>query len=147
AADRVLVPGSFTAGLLDDWRVSRQCVVEVPYGAEPRPSMPPPTGSTLLSVARLVARKGIDTVIRALGRLRPEIAYRVVGVGPDAERLCELARRGGLAGRVTFLGRVDAATLAQEYRRCALFVLPARRTADGELEGYGLVYFEAAAWG
>jgi phosphatidylinositol alpha-1,6-mannosyltransferase len=37
--------------------------------------------------------------------------------------------------------------LAQEYQRCALFALPARRTADGQLEGYGLVYFEAAAWG
>jgi phosphatidylinositol alpha-1,6-mannosyltransferase len=28
-----------------------------------------------------------------------------------------------------------------------VFVLPARRTSDGDLEGYGLVYFEAAAWG
>jgi phosphatidylinositol alpha-1,6-mannosyltransferase len=48
---------------------------------------------------------------------------------------------------VHFLGRVDEAHLEQEYRRCALFVVPARRTSEGELEGYGLVYFEAAAWG
>jgi phosphatidyl-myo-inositol dimannoside synthase len=42
---------------------------------------------------------------------------------------------------------VDDEALAQEYQRCAVFVLPSRRTADGELEGYGLVHFEAAAWG
>jgi phosphatidylinositol alpha-1,6-mannosyltransferase len=47
---------------------------------------------------------------------------------------------------VEFLGRLDDPDLNEEYQRCALFVLPARRT-DGELEGYGLVYFEAAAWG
>jgi phosphatidylinositol alpha-1,6-mannosyltransferase len=71
----------------------------------------------------------------------------VVGEGPDAERLRRLATSEGVADRVRLLGRVDAAALADEYQRCALFVLPARRTADGELEGYGLVYFEAAAWG
>jgi phosphatidylinositol alpha-1,6-mannosyltransferase len=48
---------------------------------------------------------------------------------------------------VTFLGRLDDAALAREYQQCALFVLPARRTPDRQLEGYGLVYFEAAAWG
>jgi phosphatidylinositol alpha-1,6-mannosyltransferase len=86
-------------------------------------------------------------VIRALRRLPPHVGYRVVGQGPDAERLQRLARTEGVADRVRFLGHVDAATLAEEYQRCALFVLPARRTVDGELEGYGLVYFEAAAWG
>jgi phosphatidylinositol alpha-1,6-mannosyltransferase len=53
----------------------------------------------------------------------------------------------GVAERVTFLGRIDAAALDEEYRRCAVYVQPSRRTADGQLEGYGLVYFEAAAWG
>jgi phosphatidylinositol alpha-1,6-mannosyltransferase len=42
---------------------------------------------------------------------------------------------------------VDQPALADEYRRCTIFVLPARRTVAGDLEGYGLVYFEAAAWG
>jgi phosphatidylinositol alpha-1,6-mannosyltransferase len=48
---------------------------------------------------------------------------------------------------VSFLGRIDDAALAEEYRRSTVFVLPARRTQGGDLEGYGLVYFEAAAWG
>ncbi|HEY0583075.1 MAG TPA: glycosyltransferase, partial [Chloroflexota bacterium] len=153
AADRVLVPGTFTAGLLDDgWGVRPEHMVNVPYGAEPRrrqqlPPMLNTTAATLLTVARLVPRKGIDTVIAALKTLPLEVTYRVVGRGPDEPRLRALAQSAGVADRVQFLGRLDDASLADEYRRCSLFVLPARRTADGDLEGYGLVYFEAAAWG
>jgi phosphatidylinositol alpha-1,6-mannosyltransferase len=146
-ADRVLVPGSFTARLLQDWKVDPGRVVPVPYGADPRPPAPPPSGATLLSVARLIPRKGVDTVIRALPRLPANVEYRVVGAGPDATRLGDLAAAAGVAGRVHFLGRLDDVALADEYRRCTLFVLPARRTVEGDLEGYGLVYFEASAWG
>jgi glycosyltransferase involved in cell wall biosynthesis len=148
AADAVLVPGSFTAGLLNDWRVAAEKVRCIPYGAAPRPEASTESdGAQLLSVARLVPRKGIDMVIRALAELDASMTYQVVGSGPDEARLRELARTFGVADRVEFLGRIDDQRLAQEYQRCALFVLPARRTADGQLEGYGLVYFEAAAWG
>jgi phosphatidylinositol alpha-1,6-mannosyltransferase len=148
SAERVLVTGSFTAGLLSYWGVQTSKVVAVPYGADPRPdSRRPPTGSTLLSVARLVPRKGVDTVIRALPALPAEVEYRVVGSGPDEGRLHQLAHSLGVEERVHFLGRLDDRALAEEYQRCTLFVLPSRRTADGDLEGYGLVYFEAAAWG
>jgi phosphatidylinositol alpha-1,6-mannosyltransferase len=146
-ADRVLVPGSFTAGLLTDWDVPSDRIVEVPYGAEPRPATAPPSGMTLLSVARLVPRKGIDSVIGAMRRLPPEVEHRIVGSGPDERRLRHLAAATGVGGRVHFLGRLPDRALAHEYERCTVFVLPARRTSDGDLEGYGLVYFEAAAWG
>src|SRR5688572_2272805 len=147
AADAILAPGSFTRGLLLEWDVTPERIVCVPYGAEPRPVFEPPSGTRLLSVARLVPRKGVDTVIRALGKLDPSIEYHVVGRGPDEARLRALAIHEGVAERVHFLGRLDDAQLAEEYRRCAAFVLPSRRTDDGQLEGYGLVHFEAAAWG
>jgi phosphatidylinositol alpha-1,6-mannosyltransferase len=147
AADRVLVPGSFTAGLLRDWHVGCERIVPVPYGAEPHPDAKPPTGHTLLTVGRLVPRKGVDVVLYALRLLPAHVAYRVVGGGPDDERLRRLAAELGVADRVTFTGRVESGQLADEYRRCAIYVQPSRRTADGELEGYGLVYSEAAAWG
>jgi phosphatidylinositol alpha-1,6-mannosyltransferase len=149
-ADAVFVPGTFTTGLLRDWRVPRHRIVSVPFGAEPLAAgsnAPPCSGSTLLTVARLIPRKGVDTVIRAMLALPSDVDYRIVGSGPDEPRLRQLARTLGLADRVHFLGRLDDQALADEYRRCALFVLPARRTPDGSLEGYGLVYFEAAAWG
>jgi len=145
AADAILSLGTFTTSLLADWQVRPERVTNVPYGADPRPRGSAPCANTLLSVARLVPRKGIDQVIRALPRL-PGVEYRVVGSGPDQQRLRTLARSAGVVDRVHLLGRVDDATLADEYQRCAVFVLPARRTRV-ELEGYGLVYFEAAAWG
>jgi phosphatidylinositol alpha-1,6-mannosyltransferase len=86
-------------------------------------------------------------VIRAMRRLGPSVEYRVIGSGPDEARLRGLAAAEGVADRVHFLGRLDDDSLAAEYRRCAIFVLTARRTIGGDLEGYGLVYFEAAAWG
>jgi phosphatidylinositol alpha-1,6-mannosyltransferase len=147
SADRVLVPGTFTHGLVREWCVAFERIACVPYGADPRPPAPAPTGSTLLSVGRVVPRKGIDTVIAALRTLPPHVGYRVVGSGPDAPRLRDLAEREGVADRVRFLGRLDDAALAVEYQRSTVFVQPARRTPDGQLEGYGLVYFEAAAWG
>jgi phosphatidylinositol alpha-1,6-mannosyltransferase len=147
SAEVVLVPGRFTASLLHEWCVDASRMVSIPYGAEPRPPAEPPSGTTLLSVARLVPRKGIDTVIRAMSRLPSSVVYRVVGTGPDETRLRQLAVQLDLSDRITFLGRLDDSALDDEYRRCTLFVLPARRTTDGDLEGYGLVYFEAAAWG
>jgi phosphatidylinositol alpha-1,6-mannosyltransferase len=147
-AQRIVVAGTFTASLAREWNVRGERIAWVPFGAEPR-SEPPslPEGRLLLTVARLVPRKGIDVVIRALRLLPSDVTYRVVGSGPDEWRLKVLAHDEGVGDRVAFVGRVDERTLADEYRRCALFVLPARRTSDGALEGFGLVYFEAAAWG
>jgi phosphatidylinositol alpha-1,6-mannosyltransferase len=165
AADRVFVPGGFTARLLSDWEVAPDAIVPVPYGAEPRPVAAAHDPCTLLSVARLVPRKGIDMVIAAVARLAEtargsfrrtaastevipgDIHYRVVGSGPDEGRLRRLASSLGMGDRVRFLGRLDDRALENEYQRCTVFVLPARRTVEGDLEGYGLVYFEAAAWG
>ncbi len=147
-ARSILVPGTFTAKLLvDDWCVSAAQLAHVPYGADPRPVAEWPRGNSLLTVARLIPRKGVDTVLHALAEVPPTVTYRVVGRGPDEPRLRELVQELGLEQRVTFLGRLDDRALEEEYRRCAMFVLPARRTAAGDLEGYGLVYFEAAAWG
>ncbi|MBV9356089.1 MAG: glycosyltransferase family 4 protein [Chloroflexi bacterium] len=150
AADRVIVLGRFGASLVADWGVTAERIVRAPFGAEPRPAFPLPARNRLLSVCRLVPRKGVDTVIEALPRLvavYPDLEYRVVGGGPDAARLQALARRLGVAERVRLLGRVDDAALEAELAGCRLFVQPSRRTAAGELEGLGLVYFEAAARG
>ncbi len=109
------------------------------------PPQPPPPPWTLLSVGRLVPRKGMDTVIRALPRL-PGVRYRIAGTGPDEARLRALAEDMRVADRVDFLGRVPEARLPQVYREAHLFVLPTREEAGGRsVEGFGIVYLEAAA--
>jgi phosphatidylinositol alpha-1,6-mannosyltransferase len=148
-AEALLTLGTFTSSLLAEWGVSPRKLVAVPFGAEPHPHVPASTNPLMLSVGRLVPRKGIDNVIRALPQILravPETRYVVVGTGPDEFRLRHLAEQSGVAEKITFAGRLPQADLDALYRECTLFVLPSRREA-GELEGLGLVYLEAAAWG
>jgi phosphatidyl-myo-inositol dimannoside synthase len=105
----------------------------------------------LLTVSRLVERKGHDTVIRALPRIVeqfPEIAYLIVGTGPMEPALRELARQCGVAGHVVFAGQVPDQELPAYYNACDLFVMPSRQIEGREgVEGFGIVYLEAAACG
>lgn len=101
----------------------------------------------VLTVGRLVERKGVDMVIQAFPRVLervPGAEYAVIGEGPDRERLEELARSLGLGEKVRFLGEVSEAEKFQWYDRCSLFIMPSRQTADS-VEGFGIVFLEAGA--
>lgn len=105
-------------------------------------------GPLLLSVARLVSRKGIDTVLQALPAVLarvPALTYAVIGEGPDMPRLTALAQELGVSANVRFLKRVPG-DLVEYYNACDLFVMPAREE-PGDVEGFGLVFLEANACG
>ncbi|MFA5936187.1 MAG: glycosyltransferase family 4 protein [Patescibacteria group bacterium] len=100
----------------------------------------------VVSVARLVPRKGIDFSLRAISRLQSTrtVMYVVVGDGSDAERLEEVAREART--RVTWVRNAD-----EEEKRCWLaaadiFLLPVRED-ETDVEGFGIVYLEAALAG
>lgn len=104
----------------------------------------------LLSVGRLVERKGIDNVIRALpevARTVPEVCYVVVGQGEDRERLDRVVREAGMQEHVHFAGRVSMEDLRDFYRACDVFVLANREMENKDTEGFGLVFLEANACG
>lgn len=106
----------------------------------------------LLSITRLEERKGVDLVIRALPRLLisdPSITYLVVGDGSYRPRLESIAREAGVAHRVIFCGAIshDSEELIEYYRTADIFVLPNRKLASGEAEGFGLVFLEASSCG
>lgn len=160
SADVVLPVSRFTASLLPQSRRIRARVQVVSNGvASQRLSQPEREAfrarhglghaRVLLTVARLVPRKGIDSVLRCLPALLGQVDdlhYVVVGEGPDAARLSALAQQLGVAARVHFLGRVDDAELGSCYAGCDAFVLATRAEADS-VEGFGLVLLEAAACG
>lgn len=103
----------------------------------------------LLTIGRLVARKGHDTVIRALPAIAaqvPEILYIVGGDGPERERLTRLARELGIAERVLFLGAVPEINIPALYAAADIFVMPTRQIG-ADVEGFGLVFLEANAFG
>ncbi len=104
---------------------------------------------SLLSVCRLTdPRKSIDVVLHALARLRSRFAfaYAIVGDGPLRAPLEQLARDLGLGDRVRFLGDIDDVTLSRCYASADLFVLAATASTKS-VEGFGIVYLEAAACG
>jgi phosphatidylinositol alpha-1,6-mannosyltransferase len=105
----------------------------------------------LLTVGRLVPRKGHDTVLRALPELLrqvPEAHYLVVGEGPERDKLEAYATELGLIDRVTFTGHVRDEALPSYYSAADLFVMVSRERPElGDIEGFGIVYLEASAAG
>jgi phosphatidyl-myo-inositol dimannoside synthase len=101
------------------------------------------------SYSRLVPRKGMDTLIRAVTRLRPQfpdLQVAIGGTGRDEKRLRALATR--LAAPVTFLGRVPDDVLVDWLGSSDLMVMDCRSRWFGlEQEGFGIVFVEAAATG
>jgi len=105
-------------------------------------------GPVLLTVARLIPEKGIDTVIEALGRIVadiPTVKYVVVGIGPDRERLEKLVAKLSLQNSVIFTGKISNDDLKVFYSLCDVFVMVSR--PGTRIEGFGLVYAEAGAYG
>ena len=107
----------------------------------------------LLTVGRLLPRKGQDMVIRALPQLigqYPDLRYVMVGCGypPKRKEYCEqLARELGVQDFVLALDDLDNASVAWLYHACEVFIMANRTMPDGNTEGYGIVFLEAGAWG
>jgi phosphatidylinositol alpha-1,6-mannosyltransferase len=109
-----------------------------------------PNGETLLlSVGRLQRRKGHDTTIRALAGLSKRsrhVRYVIAGNGEERGYLEQLAADLGVRDSVIFAGEISADLLPSLYRACDIFVLP-NRVEQGDIEGFGIVFLEAASSG
>jgi colanic acid/amylovoran biosynthesis glycosyltransferase len=104
-------------------------------------------GIRLLTVARLVEKKGIAIALRALASLRDKsaaIRYDVIGDGPQRAELEALAASLGIADRVRFTGAVSNERVMQEMRDADLFVLPSVTAPNGDEEGTPTVLLEAS---
>lgn len=109
----------------------------------------PEEGRLVVSLSRLVPRKGFDVVIEAAARLapsRPDLVVAIGGSGRDRPRLEKLVARTGAP--VRFLGRVPDADMPALYGAADVFAMLCRnRWAGLEQEGFGMVFLEAAACG
>lgn len=106
-------------------------------------------GPLVVSVSRLVPRKGMDVLLQATGRLAasvPGLQVAIAGSGRDRPRLEKLAETFGAP--VTFLGAVDDDDLPAVYGCADVFAMLCRdRWLGLEREGFGIVFLEAAACG
>jgi phosphatidylinositol alpha-1,6-mannosyltransferase len=102
----------------------------------------------ILTVGRLVPRKGIDMTVRAMKQVvaqRPDVHYLIVGDGEIRAEITQLIADEGLAPWITLVGKVSDDELLRYLRLCDLFVMPNRTMPDGDTEGFGLVFREANA--
>jgi phosphatidylinositol alpha-1,6-mannosyltransferase len=157
-SDLLFPVSSYTASLLSERGLPRARLRTVPNGVDAdffrpasasrlRARLGLGTRPVVLTVARLVPRKGIDSVIAVLPSVLaavPDAVYLVVGTGPDRPRLEALAVEHHVAERVRFLGGIDRTELGDCYNACDAFVMPAR-VEDQDVEGFGLVFLEAGA--
>ncbi len=105
---------------------------------------------TVSRLARDAERKNIDGVLEAVAALKGELelSYTVIGDGDDLPRLRALAGRLGILDRVRFLGAVATDAIIDEFGRSDGFVMAVRPSqGDVDVEGFGMVYAEAAATG
>jgi phosphatidylinositol alpha-1,6-mannosyltransferase len=105
----------------------------------------------IVSVGRLVHRKGQDTLIEALPEILmhiPDAHLLFIGEGPYKDYLVKRAAELQLSHAVTFIGRIQYADLPRYICVGDIFAMPSRsRLAGLEVEGLGIVYLEASACG
>jgi glycosyltransferase involved in cell wall biosynthesis len=151
-ADLVITVSRYCAGMLEEFYGVNNAVV-VPELIDLKgwdqlfaanPASPDPRKFTILSVCRFYPRKRLDVLLRAARLLRekiPELEIRVVGNGPQGERLHAMCEESDLGSIVRWLGDLSITRLAEEYNRCHVFCLPSVQ------EGFGIVFLEAMAAG
>lgn len=106
-------------------------------------------GKIILSVGRLVPRKGFDRLIRLLPELRKacgDVRLVIAGDGPEEARLRADAVRDGVDAYVRFIIAPEHDTVASLYRAADVFALAVRASKD-DVEGFGIVLLEAALFG
>jgi len=104
----------------------------------------------ILAVGRMIPRKGHAKLVRALAavrRLHPSALLVCVGQGPTVVDVVREAQRLNLRDAVRLPGRLSDTEVAALYTLCDVFALPTGEDRRGHVEGFGLVFSEAHAYG
>ena len=164
-ADQMTYLGEFTRGAVANvlLREDHSKLVHLPPGVDLTRFTPAPKSLELqkkwgiegapviVSIGRLVARKGSDQLIKAMPDVLqrfPKSKLLLVGTGNYQKRLEKLVRNLKVQDSVIFAGRVEHELLPDYYRLGDIFAAPCRSRYGGlEVEGLGIVYLEASACG
>lgn len=146
--DRIICVSRTTADRVRTELGCRTPAFLLPNGVDVRlAAAVPPAASTVdvIFAGRLIREKNVDLLLRAVHRLAADampVRCRIVGDGPERDRLRQLAGDLGLAGAVSFTGPLpDTRDVLAAIKAARVLVLPSRR------EGFGMVVLEANACG
>jgi len=148
----VIANSRFTAGLLKEEGINRAEIVPpsiVVFEKLDTISRSNWNSKRIISIGRLVERKGFDTGIKALSIVRkefPDVTYTIIGNGPYLETLEKIVANDGLQANVHILTKIDDQEKLKELDKASIFILPAR-AAGADIEGFGIVTLEASAAG
>jgi len=162
-ADKIFPISEFTKKRIDELGVDHRNTIVIPPGvdlkmfenvenAEEILDRHNLRGKTvLLTVGRLVRRKGHDLVVEAmkvLAKRYDNLTYVIVGEGPEKDSLEAQVRSHSLMDKIIFAGFVSEEEVPKYYQICDIFVMPVRElTHQGDVEGFGIVFLEANACG
>lgn len=107
-------------------------------------------GPVILGVGRFTPRKGQMTLVRALPRILeqyPDATLVLVGRGQCLYETTQEAHRLGVREHVRLPGRLPEEDVVALYAACDVFALPTAQVGDEDVEGFGLVFAEAQAYG
>jgi phosphatidylinositol alpha-1,6-mannosyltransferase len=163
ACDHVFPNSQHTAELAQRWGITAPLTVMNPRCDidffQPRPALgertraalqTPAQTPLLLTVSRLVARKGHFNILKAIAELQFRVRWVIVGDGHCRENLEAAVADYGLSEDVQFLGDVADDDLLSVYNACDLFVLTPKEIRLGgwvDTEGFGIAFHEAGACG
>ena len=159
-ADCIIANSRYTASLVSDLHLREDVLRTVNIGADTSRFFPldsrgrilselaiPRDAFVFLTMGRLIRRKGHDRVLQALagiGSSHDNAYYVIAGRGPEERRLRELVEQLGVSERVRFTGYIPHHQVNDYLNSCDCFIM-ANREESGDVEGYGLVFLEAAA--
>lgn len=108
-------------------------------------------GNTIISIGRLVERKGYQNVIKALSQVVercPDVKYIICGKGEYEAELKSLVKNLHLEKVVIFKGRISEEEKTQILSKCSLLIMPSFVIKDErQVEGFGIALIEANAYG
>ena len=160
SADAVIANGTFAVHKLLEIGVAPEKIFKINPGLDTTIFFPEPSGSlrqrygltdelVLLTVARLIPRKGHSRVLRAIAALGSEVPpfkYIITGKGGEEQNLRDLAASLGIEQKVIFAGFIAEDEMNLHYNLADVFVMPNVSEA-GDVEGFGMVFLEANAAG
>lgn len=153
-ADKIICANSHVANLVKEWKndLASKIVIcnpgidnhDIPEKNSLKDKYDLDGKTILLSLGRLVKRKGVDKVLEALMKFDEEfkdkIVYIIAGQGEEEKYLKNLAAK--LKTKVIFTGGVSEEDKWGLLDLCDIFIMPAREI-NGDFEGFGIVYLEA----
>ncbi len=104
----------------------------------------------MISVGRLVKRKGFDKVIEAMPEVIkkfPNLIYLIIGKGEYKKELEKLAENLQVRGNIIILEDIADSHLPCYYALADIFIMPSRIEKQTDVEGFGIVYLEANSFG